>query len=83
MSNRYMRKPYRCNICFRSFDTVRQAEKHWLALHEDGEPNRSCPQCGTKHRLPQPFCSPTCRDIAYGFINPDCLPGARDSDTHR
>jgi hypothetical protein len=34
MANRYMRKPYRCSVCFRSFDTFVQAEAHWLEVHE-------------------------------------------------
>jgi hypothetical protein len=32
--NRYMRKPYRCNLCFRSFDTFDQARAHWFGTHE-------------------------------------------------
>jgi hypothetical protein len=29
-----MRKPYRCNVCFRSFDTFDQAHAHWFSVHE-------------------------------------------------
>jgi hypothetical protein len=32
--NRYMRKPYRCNVCFKSFATEAQAKKHWFGEHE-------------------------------------------------
>jgi hypothetical protein len=74
MSNRYMRKPYRCNICFRSFDTEKQAEKHWFSMHEDGTLNKRCPTCGIEHRNQNYYCSPTCRDIALGSINPALLP---------
>lgn len=31
--NRYMKRPFRCNICFRSFDTDVVALAHWLAEH--------------------------------------------------
>lgn len=31
--SRYMPKPYRCNVCFRSFNTVKQAEAHWYGVH--------------------------------------------------
>jgi hypothetical protein len=34
VSNRYMRKPYRCNSCFLSFNTEEEAEAHWLEMHE-------------------------------------------------
>lgn len=32
--SRHMPKPYRCSVCFVSFDTARQAERHWQDVHE-------------------------------------------------
>ena len=33
--SRYMRKPWRCSLCFRSFDNAKQAEAHWLKEHAE------------------------------------------------
>jgi hypothetical protein len=41
MSNRYMPKPYRCNVCFLSFNTERQAQRHWFDAHEHAIDDRS------------------------------------------
>lgn len=37
--NRYMRKPYRCNVCFLSFDRLDQAREHWFGTHAIADRN--------------------------------------------